>query len=281
MRLFFLAAALSTCLSAAAQAAEEPDAREAYVERRGLIESDARCNLLTADIRAALNVGVLQAQGALLRAGWTSAQVRGLGQAVAQAAAARACNDRRTLQAAAEARRAFTPWLAAGYMEFAGWERSWLARRGTSDGWRLSQAIEAPRAAVFGVRQQGAAQRLALIVTLERNEPAPLSAQLTLRDPSRERPREISLPQRVAYGIEAGAPAPGAATTIPSSRAIERVSGGRTQVVFTFPDTAFATLLQLDPRESAELRLQDGRREQTMYVEVGDIAAARAFLTIR
>lgn len=280
MRLPFLAATLMA-LSAAAASAEGPDARSAFVERRGLLETDARCNLLHPDLRAALNVGALQARGALLRAGWTGAQLRTLEQTIAQAAAQRACNDARTVQAASDAQRAFAPWLAAGYMEFPGWERAWLARRGTSDGWRLSQAIEAPRAAVFGVRQQGTAQRLVLIVALERNESAPMSAQLIMRDASRAPARDIALPQRVAYGIEAGAPQPNAAMTIPSARAVERLSGGRSQVVFTFPDNAFAMLLQLDPREAVELRVSSGRSVQTLYVEVGDIAAARAFLALR
>jgi hypothetical protein len=281
MRLLFLAAALSATLSTAAHATEGPDARQAYVERRGLIETDTRCNLLGADIRAALNVGAMQARGSLLRAGWTSAQVRGLEQSVVQAASQRACNDTRTVQAAADARRAFSPWLAAGYMEFPGWRRAWLARRGVSDGWRLSQAIDAPRAAVYGVRQQGAAQRLTLVITLERGETAPASTQLVLRDVSRAALREVALPQRVAYGIQAGAPAPGAAMTIPSTRTIERLSGGRSQAVFTFPDNAFATMLQLDPREAVELRVQSGRSVQRLYVEVGDIAAARAFVALR
>lgn len=138
MRLLFLAAALCTTLSAAAHAAEGPDARQAYVERRGLIETDARCGFFTADIRAALTVGAMQARGSLLRAGWTSAQVLGLEDTVSAAARARACNDARTQQAAADARHAFSRWLASGSMEFPGWERNWLARRGTTDGWRLS-----------------------------------------------------------------------------------------------------------------------------------------------
>ncbi len=281
MRLHFLAAALSACFAAAAQASESPDAREAFVERRGLIETDARCHLLAPDIRAALSVGALQARGALLRAGWTGAQLRALEQSVAQAAAARACNDARTLQSAADARSAFAPWLARGYMEFPGWERAWLARRGAREGWRLSQAIDAPRAAVFGVRQTGAQQRLVLILALDRNETAPRSVQMALRDPARAPARDIALPQRVAYGIEAGAPPPGATATIPSARAIERLDGGRSQAVFSFPDTAFAAMLQLDPRESVELHLHSGRAVERLYVEVGDIAAARAFLALR
>lgn len=281
MRPFFLAAALSATLCTAAHAAEAPDAREAYVERRGLIEADMRCNLLGPDIRAALNVGALQARGSLLRAGWTSAQVRTLEDTVTAAARARGCNDSRLLQSAGDARRAFTPWLSAGYMEFPGWDRAWLARRGASNGWRLSQAIDEPRAAVFGVRQVGAEQRLVLVITLDRNEAAADSAQLVLRDTMRAPMREVALPQRVAYGIEAGAPAPNAAMAIPSTRRVERINNGRSQAVFTFPDTAFAALLQLDPRESVELRLQSGRRTESLYVEVGDIAAARAFVTLR
>jgi hypothetical protein len=281
MRLLFLAAALSAALVGAASATEGLDAREAYVERRGLIETDARCGLFAADVRAALNVGALQARGALLRAGWTSAQVRGLEQTVASAARTRACNDARTLQSAADARHAFSRWLAAGYMEFPGWERAWLARRGATDGWRLSQAIDAPIPSVFGVRQQGASQRLALVITLAQGQAAPTSAQLVMRDSPRAPMREVALTQRVAYGIEAGAPPPGAAMTVPSARAMERLGGGRSQAVFTFPDTAFAALLQLDPREAIELRVQGGRGVQSLYVEVGDVAAARAFVAIR
>jgi hypothetical protein len=37
----------------------------------------------------------------------------------------------------------------------------------------------------------------------------------------------------------------------------------------------------LDPRETIEIRLESGRASQRLLVEVGDIAAARAFLTIR
>jgi hypothetical protein len=38
--------------------------------------------------------------------------------------------------------------------------------------------------------------------------------------------------------------------------------------------------MTLDPRESVELRVS-GRTTQRLFVEVGDVGAARAFLTIR
>ncbi len=281
MRLLFLAATFAAALTNSVSASEPPGAREAYVERRGLIEADARCGLFTADIRSALNAGAAQARGALLRAGWNSAQVRELEQTVASVARARACNDPRTAEAAANARNAFSYWVNAGSMEFPGWERTWLARRSpTPDGWRLSQTVDGPLATTFGIRDHAGDQSLALAIVVGRGSTAPASAQLVMRA-AQARVREIPLTQRIAYGIQAGTPAPGDAMTMPSTRSIERLSGGRSLVVFNFPDSAFRDLLRLDPRESVEIRVSDGRRTQSIYIEVGDVAAARTFLTLR
>jgi hypothetical protein len=51
--------------------------------------------------------------------------------------------------------------------------------------------------------------------------------------------------------------------------------------VFTFPDVVFRDLLALDPRETVEITVETTRGPQRLLVEVGDIAAARAFLIIR
>lgn len=279
MRLIFLALVLMTAPAAAA--AEAANARTAFVERRGLLEADAQCSLFTPSIRSALSVGVAQARGALLRAGWTSAHLRELETAAINAARGRACNDRRTAEAAADARRAFSSWINVGTMEFPGWERSWRARRVVDDtGWRLSQFIAVPFAATFGVRQRGDIQRLTLAIPLEPGQQAPARAELVLRDASRASVREVSLPARMSQGLAAGLPTPAASTSIPSVRTIER-SGDQQLAVFTFPDTAFRDVVTLDPRESIEIRLESGRATQRLLVEVGDVAAARAFLTIR
>lgn len=279
MRAIVLAAALLG-LASAASATEAPNARAAYVERRGLIEADAQCRLFTPEIRAALQVGLAQARGALLRSGWSNAQMRELDQTVVAAARARQCGDPRTAAAAADARAAFASWAYAGSMAFPGWERQWLARRASVNGWRLSQAIDAPVAAVFGVREVDGVQRLTLAVALARNQAAPSSARLLMRD-ARARPVEVTLPQRMSYGLEAGAPPAAGASATPSTRTIERLDGGRSQAVFVFPDAAFQTLLSLDPRESVVIEVQTGRATQRLLVEVGDVAAARGFLTIR
>lgn len=280
MRSLFLALALVSGTVSVASATE-PNARTAFVERRGLLEADAQCRIFEPSIRAALSVGLAQARGALLRSGWTSASLRELETAAVNAARNRSCNDQRTAAAAESARRAFASWANTGTMDFPGWDRAWRARRAVDDsGWRLSQLIEAPIVANFGVRQRGELQRLTLAIPLMRNESGPTSAQLILRDTARASVREVALTQRISQGLEAGLPAPGTSTTIPSSRTLERTDGQQF-VVFTFPDTAFRDLVTLDPRETVEIRLQSGRSSQRLFVEVGDIAAARAFLTLQ
>lgn len=279
MRFIFLA--LGLMVASTASASEATNARTAFVERRGLLEADAQCRLFTPDIRSALSVTLAQARGALLRAGWTSASLRELETAAINAARARACDDQRTATAASDARRAFSHWINVSSMEFPGWDRSWQARRVIDDsGWRLSQTIDAPLAATFGVRQRGEAQRLTLAVPLARGQAAPTIAQLILRDASRARVREVALPQRISEGLEAGLPSPAASTSIPSMRTMERINGQQV-AIYSFPDTAFRDLVTLDPRETVEIRLESGRSSQRLFVEVGDVAAARAFLTIR
>lgn len=280
MRALVLALALAAVTGSAA--AEPANSRAAYVERRGMLEADGQCHIFRSDIRAALEVGAAQARGALLREGWTLARLADLDRAVVDAAHARPCNDPRTASAAAAARSAFASWTNVSYKEFPGWQRMWLARRVVgANGWRLSQAIDAPFAAVFGVRDQNAEQHLVLLVPVGRGEAQPTSAHLIMRDTSRAQLVEISLPQRMAEGLEAGAPAPMGAFDVAGARYIEPMPGGGAQIAFVFPDSAFGRLLALDPRESVVLRVQNGRVTQDLLVEVADVAAARRFLTLR
>jgi hypothetical protein len=161
-------------------------------------------------------------------------------------------------------------------MNFDGWTRAWLALRVADvGGWRLRQDIDAPRAAVFGVRERAGVQHLALAVPLAPGEQEPRSAALLMRAPNAALV-EPSLPARVAFGLEAGAPQAGRTLLLRSARRVPRCGRSRA-VVFTFPDSAFDLLIALDPRESVVVEL-DGER---LLIEVGDIAAARGFLTLR
>jgi hypothetical protein len=266
--------------TAAAFAEDGPDARSAYVERRGLLETDARCRLLSPSVRDAIQVGALQARGSLLRAGWSSTQTRELEQAVVSAARARTCDDARTTEAVNQARRSFGQWANSGSMTFPGWERPWIAQR-SFEGWRLRQEIDAPTAATFGVRQQrGGTQQLVLAIPIQRGQTPPSSARLVMRDAASARAPEVNLNQRVAYGLAAGAPSPTTSLAFPSTRALERGRDGML-AVFVFPDNSFGQLTALDPRESVQIEVESGRASRRLLIEVGDVAAARAFLTIR
>lgn len=275
-RIFF--ATLASFAFAQSAAADPPNAQTAFVERQGLIEVDRRCRLLPVQTRTALQAGAAQARGALLRAGWTGPRMRQLEAAVRDAAASRACGDARTREAVEEARGAYAAWATASVMEFPGWERAWIARRTVGpNGWRLSQSIDAPIAATFGVREFGGAQGLSFIVSGANNA----EARLITRDAARAAMTDLDLTGRMAFGLEAGAPSLGAPTrTFAATRRAERIVG-RSQTVYTFADEAFAALLALDPRESAVLQIGAGRNVQTFYVEVGDVAAARSFLALR
>lgn len=277
MRLFLIIAALAFAAPASADA---PDARASYVERRGMLELDAQCHLFSANIRAALRATAAQARGALLRGGWSIAQVRNLEQTVVAAAQARTCQDPRTTASAASARTASASWINANAQTFPGWTRAWYARRAASpEGWRLSQAINAPLAASFGVRVNGGHEQLTLAVTAPRAISL-TSATLIMRDAMRTAPADIALPQRVAYGLGAGAPAPATATQFASvSARTERAANGGQQMAFVFPDAAFRNLLSLDPRESVEIHFTGS--PQILLVDVGDVAVARAYLAIQ
>lgn len=276
MRLVFFTVIAALALAGPA-AADPPGAQAALVERLGLLQLDQRCGLLSPGARAAVEAGAEQARGALLRAGWGYAQLRELEAAVDSAARNRACNDPRTQAAVADAREAYASWARTNVMEFPGWSRSWTARRVTGpNGWRLSQTIDS--SASFGVRETDGGQHLSLAL-------APTSAtgaRLILRDSRRSNASALDLTRRVAYGLEAGAPAIGAATrTYASATRTERRPGGVMQTVFTFPDAAFQAMLALDPRETVVIEILGARTTQRLLVEVGDIAAARAFLTLR
>ncbi|MFZ2029326.1 MAG: hypothetical protein WAU68_03375 [Vitreimonas sp.] len=274
MRFLLLIAAMAFAAPASADA---PDARASYVERRGVLELDAQCRLFNPNIRAALQATALQARGALLRGGWSIAMVQNLEQTVVAAARGRTCQDPRTLTSASTARTASAAWINANAQTFPGWTRAWYARRAPdSAGWRLSQAINAPYAASFGVRINNGHEQLTLSVA----NPALSSATLVMRDALRTPTVDIALPQRIVYGLRAGAPAPATATQFSAlSARVERGPNNAQQTTFVFPDAAFRNLLSLDPRETVEIHFSGS--PQVLLVDVGDVAVARAFLSIQ
>ncbi len=254
---------------AAAQAA--PPAQIAYVERQGLLDLDARCRLLAPDVRGAVQAGAFQAEGALLRSGWTSARLAVLASETERAARARDCEDARTARAVAAARAAFAGWSRTRQMQFEGTRRPWVATRWPdANGWRLRQDLGAPIEGRFGVRDLGAGEVLSFVTDASADAPAPASAHLVMRDPRLAGIGYLETPvaQRLPSPPSAGA------KVFWARRRIKGVSG----VAFEFPEAAFAALLELDPRETALLRLGEDRATRTLTIEIGDLRAARGFL---
>jgi hypothetical protein len=281
MRALTLAAAL--CIAAATAASAQntaPNAQALYVERRALLDTDERCHLFTANVRHALEAGAAQASGVLLRGGWTRARLSELEQAAVSAARGRACGDPRTTAAAHAAEAGFASWSRTYSMTFPASERTWVARRSADvSGWRLYQQIALPGAATFGVREHGDGQQLTFSMPADSATAA--SAQLVMRDPARAGTNILDLRGRTSTGLAAGLPSANTAQSFfASARRTERDANAPARVVFTFPDAAFQRLTQLDPRESVAIDIETAGQTQRYIVEVGDVAAARAFLAI-
>jgi hypothetical protein len=267
-------------LAFGAGAAAAQSSQGAYVERRGLLEADAQCRLFDSNVRAALQASAGQARGALLSNGWSRTQFDALERATVQAARSRACDDPRTMEAADSARAGFVAWSRLARMDFPGWERSWSAKRiPDSEGWMLQQSVLSPRGAVFGVREIEGVQQLAVTFILAPGEGEPSSMQMLVRDPILARTSLIGVPGRTATGLEAGAPSSATARRfVASGRWPGPRRGSAREITFAFPQEAFEAMMWLDPREAAELRWGDARAGGRLLIEIGDIAAARAFL---
>lgn len=280
MRALTLAAALCVAVTTAASAQNTtPNAQALFVERRALLDADERCHLFTPNVRHALEAGAAQASGVLLRSGWTSARLSELEQAAVGAARGRACGDPRTASAARAAEAGFASWSRTYSMTFPARERTWVARRSADvNGWRLYQQIAVPAAATFGVREVSDAQRLTL--SMPASAAAPASAQLVMRDPARAGTNILDLRGRTSTGLAAGLPSANTSQHFfASARRTER-EGDASRIVFTFPDAAFQQMMRLDPRESVAVDIETAGQTQRYIVEVGDVAAARAFLAI-
>ncbi|MGE3142566.1 MAG: hypothetical protein AB7L65_04550 [Hyphomonadaceae bacterium] len=273
MRRLILAFFLLTCTAAAAQT---QNAQSLYAERRALLEADSACRLFTAPVRGALQAGAWQARGALLRSGWTSAGLAELESAAINAARARRCGDARTEAAAERVRASFGGWSRLASMRFPGGERAWTATRfAGAEGWLIAQEIASPRRAVFGLYQRGNESVVALIAPLRAGEQAPATAEIALRDPLRARTSLFDVPGRNAHGLAAGVPSAQSAQRIMArNRRVETPASGVRQVIFVYPSDLLTRMAALDPREAASV--QFGR--ERILIEIGDIAAARAFL---
>ncbi len=262
-----------------------------FYERAVMSAADQRCGLFAPEVGAALAAATAQARGAALRAG-TSGEVLRQTERMAQARAATAdCRSSDIQTAAARVRSAFSGFAKLTRLTYAGDVAGWQADRNIyrSARWQLSQdtSFGADRMAFGLIGKDGPGALVAVARFADGAEP--YAARLVLRDGTRSDRPYLA---RLTGGSTAGLPlaqrlppagaqkAYAAAARAPAGPDI-LPKGATSGWAFRFPDTAAKELASLDPRESVAVDfLFPGDVTRRAYVEVGDFAAGRAFLTV-
>lgn len=259
-------------------------------ERTAMTAADERCGLFSPEISAALAAAQAQARGAALRGGADPKALHMLERRAQNLGWSSNCRSPELAASAHRVRSAFAGFARMQRIEYPGEVAGWRADR-TGPGairWRLSQQTR------FGADQMtfGLAGRDMLGVVIAVAEfadgEAPYGARLVMRDQARSAgpyldrqggsgqglPLERRLPPRGALrSFTAEARSEAGADLLPKY--------GRTGWAFRFPPRAARELAALDPREAVAVEfLFAGDEVRRAYVEVGDFAAGKAFLTL-
>jgi hypothetical protein len=278
---------------AAAPGLAHAQAADLFYERTVMTAADARCGLFAPEVSAALAAGAAQARGAALRAGTPQDTLKALERGARAQASRVDCRSRDMAIAAQRVRDAFAGFAKVTRLSYPGDMAGWQADRneGAKVRWRLVQhARTGPDPVSFGLA--GAEGAGALLAVVRFGDGAtPYSARLILRDSDRtmgpylsrrgsEALRAIPLERRLPQGsglksYVAEARSPAGADLLPR--------GAESGWAFRFPSEAARELAGLDPREAVavEFYFADTRRPvRRAFIEVGDFAAGRAFLTV-
>jgi len=281
-------------LGAAALAASPGFARaqlmDLVYERTAMNAANERCGLFSPEISAALAAAQAQSRGAALRAGADPKALDALERRAQNLGWSSNCRSPELAASAGRVRSAFAGYARMQRIDYPGEIAGWRADR-TGLGairWRLAQQSR------FGDDQMtfGLAGRDALGVVIAVAEFAdgetPYGARLLLRDQARSSrpyldqlsgsgqglPLARRLPPRSALrSVAAEARSKAGADLLPKY--------GRAGWAFRFPAKAAHELARLDPREAVAIEFLFGDdRVRRAYVEVGDFAAGKAFLTL-
>jgi hypothetical protein len=275
IRFALIAAALAAASGTAAAQMGGGPAATVFAERHALLAADVKCGLLAPGARLALEAGAAQARSALARTGRSVAAMDALAARAADAGRTKACDDPAILAAASAAREGYKLWARLHARQFDGAQSFWLARRTPEPqgGWFLYQPTQGGEGRL-GLRSTQAGPQLTAWV----NQNA-AAARLILRDPRRTAAPEFLAPDAFAETIAFKPQAPSGADTVvfhARSRAMEARG-----VRFLFDDAALALMARLDSREIVVLELETATGTVRQAIEIGDLAAARAFLMAR
>jgi hypothetical protein len=278
-------AAISVLSLTAPVHAETAD--EVYQNTNLALALHDRCDLFTDQEKLSLDQGSLQSRGILLRTGFTIERLDRFVTDIVTEAQSISCEDEQTLTIQANIIDAFAAFKMVPSMSFEADYFSWEVNRMSllSDtSWIAVQTTNDLRAGIAVVEGE-----FGFYV-------APIStgsfsaAILVLRDMS----REPSLYDASVGGLFNATPeAPWAAWTPPDharnliwasgklrGTLVEPLTGSLANDVFNFPLSAAIAIAERDPRETARIDFMDvsGNRVGSRYIEIGDFAAALAFL---
>jgi hypothetical protein len=262
-----------------------------FYERAVMSAADQRCGLFAPDVAAALAAATAQARGAALRAGTSGEALRQAERTAQAKAAAVDCRSQDIATAAARVKNAFAGFAKLTRLTYAGDVAGWQADRNIyrTARWQLSQETSfGPDRMAFGlIGKDGPGALVAVARFADGSQP--YAARLVLRDGTRSAQPYLA---RYGSGSTAGLPL---AQRLPPSGAQKAFAaaarapagpdllpkGATSGWAFRFPDAASQELARLDPRESVAVDfLFAGDVTRRAYVEVGDFAAGRAFLTV-
>lgn len=249
-----------------------------YVERELVLELDRRCRLFDASVRASLDVAARQARNAALREGTPARDLDRAAHDARVRAQSHACQDPETALIAGRVEQAFSGWRRMARMSFPGTRQGWSADRyGLVPARALFALHQDTRfnsaSARFGQRagQVGAHVRFA-------GRSRPVSARIVMRDP-----RVSPQPWLAMASLS---PLPPAAqrrviwSVGQNPLGVSAQEAAQAQF-WAFPATALDTLESLDPREGFTLEFVFRDDSVLSFpLEVGDLSAARAFLTL-
>lgn len=278
-------AALCAAAVLALPAVSRASASDLYYERAVVANAGERCHLFAPELLGALEAAEAQARGAALRGGAQRATLDRAAEAAATKAQSVACNSQDLATIAQRVRTAFEGFSHLQAMTYPGDHAAWRAERPLSrkPRWTLSQQINAPARATFGLVNDNGKVSLVL-VTSDLGALRASTARLVLRDGAKAPDAYIDARRSDLAGHVA--PRWCTRTFLASAKgeAPETLDivHGQASAAFTFPKEAIAALADLDPREAVAIELVypgvKGDRVDTVLVEVGDFAAGRAFV---
>lgn len=273
-------AALSL-LAAQAASADTAAVQRTWLERVAISAADQSCNLFSAGERLALQSGIYQAEGELLRANKTAAEMEKLATEVSTHARSLGCAHPSVVEIAATIRSSYRQFAKTSYLEYPTERSSWGASRSEHDKWAVSQTDKATKV-VLGLRRVKEDIRLAISMPAKGMEPS--SVQMVMRDPDKMPEPWLG---SIAGATKELSAAPRSIARIDWAGEIRK---GKDAVgdpiwIFYFSPDAITRLEALDPREAVRLDFVPSQRAKNQTVksisfEVGDVRAAHAFSLI-